>query len=729
VLGTVAVGRLASDTHSRGFANSITNTMGAFVQFSFSSATRRMFCCADAPRSERVSMNVNSGSQHFMVNCRFTIAAILNPVFAFVLVSGFAGADEPVKSTGKYAEQFLRPVWLGDTVEGESALFIKDVETGRANASVLFPVQKVISIRNSAGDVTYEEGRDYHWKPGSAEITLPADSRIVSFAAAELRRPAGSQRHKLTHRDGDGEILFGATSEYHRMQTCITYTHAAEDWTSKAPKFDEKALPRTIAKLRQHQPVSIVLLGDSISTGCNASGWAGEAPFQPPFQDLLTQHLKATYQTKVELVNPSVGGQDTRWALTMVDTVLRYEPDLVILAFGMNDSAGRSAEEYKSNTLAVMAKIRKQRPETEFILLATMLGNRNWITLKHELFPLYRNALAELCEPGIALADMTSLWSEFFERKQDWDLTGNGVNHPNDFGHRVYAQVLSTLLVDPKVSGFVSVDRSEPQLLQLWNGSSPIGGGAFEKADTKITIHQAPNPNGAAIVICPGGGYGGLVTGAEGHGIASWLNRHGITGVVLEYRLPAGRPFVPLLDAQRAIRTVRANAKQWEIDPSKIGIMGFSAGGHLASTAATHFDDGDAASDDVIERSSCRPDFAILVYPVVTMDDSTHHGSRTNLLGENPSPELIQLFSNQKQVTDKTPPMFMAHALDDKPVPPENSRSLFAALQSAGVPSKYLELPSGGHGLNGYQGPMWDAWQKQCLEWLEELNFVPAKQQ
>lgn len=688
-----------------------------------------MYCLVYAFTPEQVSINANCRSGYFDTCSRVKFAAILNSVFAFVLASGFVGADEPVKSEWKYAERFLRPVWMGDTVEGETALFIKNTQSGGATASVLFPVQKVISVRNSSGDVTYEEGRDYLWAPGATQIVLPSGSRIVSFTEAELRRPAGSQRHKLTHRDGDGEILFGATSEYHRMQTCITYTHVAEDWTSKTPVFDENALPRTIAKLRQHKPVSIVLLGDSISTGCNASGWAGEAPFQPAFQDLLIQHLQATYQTRVQLANPSVGGRDTAWALTMVDTVLQSEPDVVILAFGMNDSAGRSVEQYKANTLDVIEQISEQRPETEFILLASMLGNRNWITLKHELFPLYRDALAELCEPGIALADMTTLWSEFFKRKQDWDLTGNGVNHPNDFGHRVYAQVLSTLLVDPKVTGSVSVDPLEPQQIQLWNGNAPIGGGEFEKADTKITIHKPLNSNGAAIVICPGGGYGGLVTGAEGHGIAEWLNQHGITGVVLEYRLPAGRPFVPLLDAQRAIRTLRANAEQWKIDPSEIGIMGFSAGGHLASTAATHFDDGNAASDDAVERSSCRPDFAILVYPVVTMADSTHQGSRVNLLGTNPSPELIELFSNQQQVTAQTPPMFLAHALDDRPVPPENSRSLFAALQSAGIRSKYLELPSGGHGINGYQGPMWDAWQEQCLKWLAALNFVPAEQQ
>lgn len=266
--------------------------------------------------------------------------------------------------------------------------------------------------------------------------------------------------------------------------------------------------------------------------------------------------------------------------------------------------------------------------------------------------------------------------------------------------------------------------KAEPD--KLWNGRAPVGDGTFEQADARITVHKPEKPNGTAIVICPGGGYGGLVTGPEGHGIAAWLNRYGITGVVLEYRLPAGRPYVPLLDAQRAIRTVRGNARAWGIDAAKIGIMGFSAGGHLASTAGTHFDDGDPKADDAIDRNGCRPDFMILVYPVITMGAKTHGGSRNNLLGKNPDDKLVELFSNEKQVTAKTPPTFLAHAQDDRVVVPENSKAFYDALQAQKVPAKYLELPSGGHGLNGYKGPMWDAWQEQSLAWLVEQKLIPA---
>ena len=204
------------------------------------------------------------------------------------------------------------------------------------------------------------------------------------------------------------------------------------------------------------------------------------------------------------------------------------------------------------------------------------------------------------------------------------------------------------------------------------------------------------------------------------------MNAHGITGVVLEYRLPKGRPFVPLLDVQRAIRTVRANAKAWGVDAAKVGVIGFSAGGHLASTAGTHFDDGDPKADDPVERQGCRPDFMILVYPVITMGEKSHGGSRVNLLGTRPDDKLVKLFSNEAQVTAKTPPAFLAHAKDDRVVVPENSKALYDALLARKVPAKYLELASGGHGLNGYKGPMWDAWQTQSLAWLAEMKFVPT---
>lgn len=271
----------------------------------------------------------------------------------------------------------------------------------------------------------------------------------------------------------------------------------------------------------------------------------------------------------------------------------------------------------------------------------------------------------------------------------------------------------------------------EPQRVPVWPGSlAPNGDGGTSEATTTLTIHRPERPNGAAMIICPGGGYGGLVAGPEGHGIAEWLGKHGITGLVLEYRLPRSRSKVPLLDAQRAIRLARANSGAWKIDPDRLGIIGFSAGGHLAATAATRFDAGateQAADGDSVERFSSRPDFAILIYPVITMGGETHAGSRQNLLGPDPSREMIDAFSAEKQVTGRTPPTFLAHAKDDTVVVPKNSALFAEAMSRHGVPCEHLELESGGHGLNGYQGASWDAWQAASLKWLDSHGFLAGK--
>lgn len=259
---------------------------------------------------------------------------------------------------------------------------------------------------------------------------------------------------------------------------------------------------------------------------------------------------------------------------------------------------------------------------------------------------------------------------------------------------------LCPLLGAPKNSG------PDPVSVDLWpKGRAPNGDGTFDNDTAVITIYRPSTANGAVVIICPGGGYGGVVIGPEGHGIARWLNEHGIIGVVLRYRLPGGRSSVPLLDLQRAIRMVRSRGpKDWGCDSGRLGVMGFSAGGHLAATAVTLFDESDPESLSPSGRVSSRPDFGLLIYPVITMGPATHGGSRRNLLGSDPAPGLIELYSAEKQVTRRTPPCYLAHAKDDRPVPPVNGQLFHNAMKAAGVESEYLELPSGGQGLNGYRG-------------------------
>lgn len=264
--------------------------------------------------------------------------------------------------------------------------------------------------------------------------------------------------------------------------------------------------------------------------------------------------------------------------------------------------------------------------------------------------------------------------------------------------------------------------------VSLWPGKAPNGDGTFEDSTKEVEVFLPPadKANGAAIVLCPGGGYIRHVTDREGYPIAQWLNEHGIACVILEYRLPEHRHKVPLLDAQRAIRLTRANAAKWKLDPKRIGILGFSAGGHVASTALTHFNAGDATKADSIEQLSCRPDFGWLVYPVVTMGEFTHAMSKEKLLGSELKPEFVHLYSNETQVTKDTPPTFLAHAIDDKGVPIENSRQFVTAMRTNNVPVELLELPTGGHGLNGCKGPLWEQWKAAALVWSAKQKIIPS---
>lgn len=290
----------------------------------------------------------------------------------------------------------------------------------------------------------------------------------------------------------------------------------------------------------------------------------------------------------------------------------------------------------------------------------------------------------------------------------------------------------AALLLPLLLAVATSVSAAEPlPRTPLWQGTPPVGpwqgaGDASADENAYVTVHLPDEPTGAAVVICPGGGYGGLVVDGEGHGIARWLNLHGIAGVVLEYRLPRGRAAVPSLDAAQAIRLTRQHAAEWKIDPNRIGIIGFSAGGHLAATAATLYDSGNPLAEHAINAFSSRPDFVMLIYPVIDMGESAHGGSKTNLLGPEPTAELMQRFSPQLQVTEASPPAFLAHAVDDTVVPIAQSELFYDAYKAKGVPALLLRLPDGGHGLNGYKGPSWDAWQSAAITWLRERGMIPA---
>lgn len=270
-----------------------------------------------------------------------------------------------------------------------------------------------------------------------------------------------------------------------------------------------------------------------------------------------------------------------------------------------------------------------------------------------------------------------------------------------------------------------------PPATPLWPAGAANVQGTDDKDVPSILLYPAAadRANGAAVVICPGGGYGNLAMDHEGHQAARWLNELGVTAAVLKYRLgPKYRHPTQLGDAQRAIRTLRARAGEWKIDPVKIGVLGFSAGGHLATTAATHFDDGKKDAADPIDRVSSRPDFLVAVYPVVTLSGpNAHGGSRNNLLGKDADAKLIEDLSNQTRVTPRTPPTFLAHTTDDTAVPPENSIMFYLACRSNKVPAELHVYEKGRHGLGLAKGLAFGDWPRRCEVWLRGRAILPAE--
>jgi acetyl esterase/lipase len=270
---------------------------------------------------------------------------------------------------------------------------------------------------------------------------------------------------------------------------------------------------------------------------------------------------------------------------------------------------------------------------------------------------------------------------------------------------------------------------SKPALEPLWPDGAPGAKGTSAADVPGVVIYLPPKDkaNGAAVVICPGGGYQHLAIDYEGYDVAAWLNTHGVAGIVLRYRLgPKYHHPTQLHDAQRAIRFTRSHGKDWGIDPGRVGILGFSAGGHLASTAGTHFDRGLVDAKDPIDRLSSRPDFMILMYPVITLEGPyAHGGSRNNVLGKDAGAQLIQNLSNDKQVTADTPPTFLVHTSEDSGVPPENSVLFYLALHKNKVPAELHIYEKGRHGLGlGPSGLPYASWPERCIAWMQSRALL-----
>lgn len=281
---------------------------------------------------------------------------------------------------------------------------------------------------------------------------------------------------------------------------------------------------------------------------------------------------------------------------------------------------------------------------------------------------------------------------------------------------------------------------AQDKVLKVWPNGAPNDNGMKEReeeyegrrvrnvseAEMFVYLPDKAINTGAAVVICPGGGYRIEAMDHEGYGIAEWLQKRGIAGIVLKYRLPYGHHEIPSGDARRTLRMVRENASEWGIDTGKIGIAGSSAGGHLASTVGTVFDEGDKNHSDPVEQQSCRPDFMLLLYPVISFNEEFGHiGSRKNLIGEGHNKELVRKYSNEKNVSSSTPPTFLVLADDDKAVVPRNSVEFYLKLKEYGVPAEMHIFQKGGHGFGiNKKGLPSDQWPDLFHNWLKAINII-----
>ncbi len=343
----------------------------------------------------------------------------------------------------------MNGTFWGATVLDGDPLFFVDRGTALPTAALLFPGPQRLTLRSAAGDLEYVEGRDFDVDAEAGLVIRTAESRIPVTTPDEL--------YTRTDPDGSGfmfrrnapasYLMFSEGDLFHRRQVRAGYTHAADCWRGPVPRVDAAVLPRVRRLLHARAPLSIAVAGDSISEGYNATAFLAVPPFQPSYVDRVAAGLHAAFGSRIVLHNLASAGWTADQGLADVARVAEVVPDLVIVAFGMNDAGYASAADFSANVAGIVAGVRRQAPDAEFILVSPMLPNPEWHYPVTARFAEYRQALAALCAPGVALADVTAMWAELLVRKSVYDLTGNGINHPNDFGHRVYADVIQALLM------------------------------------------------------------------------------------------------------------------------------------------------------------------------------------------------------------------------------------------------------------------------------------------
>lgn len=419
-----------------------------------------------------------------------------------------------------YFRRALDPFWRTNEMH-ESCFFIQpapatdrgsdrnhdaDDKTSWPQSKLLFLPNEVVEVKSLSHLITYQKGRDYVVDEQTGVIYLPPASRIP-FKTMDQLFPtftSGEPTATFIKKTGDPThgILWAEGPFYHSMQVEVTYTLTPGQWTGYVPQYAGNTLPKTTAKLQAGQQIKMFVVGDSISQGYNSSKWVDAPPFQPPYEELVAGGLEKMAHVQRNVVgsyrNYAISGWIAAQGLAQANALQigADQPDLVLIAFGANDVVGQTPAQYQTAIQGIINAIRSQSPNTEFILVSSMIANGDWSLIPVPKFAQLRDALAQLTGPGIALADVTSVWQTLLQRKTFYDITGNGVNHPNDFSHMLYAQTILGLLIPGPVA-YVSM----PDQVAVTNNYQLDATGSLPGPNGPITYHwqMAANSHPATI--------------------------------------------------------------------------------------------------------------------------------------------------------------------------------------------------------------------------------------
>jgi len=366
-------------------------------------------------------------------------AAPARPVAAPAHIASAGPGSYPIDQA-----HLLEPFWKSRSIHGEAVAFLKESADTPANGTLLFVPKGDLIVRSSDGRTTYEAGRDYKVDAANRRIVLTAGSRIPFIERSALYKKKGEKDSSPAKVGEAGTSLLYKEAWFRNVQAEVDY-ETDEAWNGYTPACDGSLLPKTLARLQKGEGLKICVTGDSISTGANAS--KSTPPFMPGYVNLVQRALEKYSGNQVTATNLSVPGTTAKGGLDKIAQVIAQKPDLVIIAFGMNDVAGHHPEQYAAQVSGMIDAVHTALPEAEFILVSSILANPEWTWSPAEQFPKYRAALLPLVRPGVALADMTALTTDLLQRKRYLDIAGNGINHPNDYTHRLYAEVILSLLL------------------------------------------------------------------------------------------------------------------------------------------------------------------------------------------------------------------------------------------------------------------------------------------